>query len=106
MIFIKCKQFPNEPQNISGDVKINIKRMEMEQSLYAQVIKFRGKDLLFDAADKNKNESKFKFQGQSARSQLWFDLNLDWIDMNFSTREPGLYKKLFQSYDDKQDKYT
>ena len=26
---IKCKQFPNEPQNISGDVKINIKRMAM-----------------------------------------------------------------------------
>ena len=37
----------------------------MEQSLYAQIIKFRQKDLKFDAADKNKNESKFKFQGQS-----------------------------------------
>ena len=48
----------------------------MEQSLYAQVIKFWRKDLLFDAADENKTESKFKFQGQSARSQLWFDLNL------------------------------
>ena len=44
--------------------------MAMEKSLYAQVIKLRRKDLLFDAADKNKNESKFKFQGQSARSQL------------------------------------
>ena len=31
----------------------------MEQSLYAQVIKFRRKDLKFDAADKNKNKSKF-----------------------------------------------
>ena len=78
----------------------------MEQSLYAQVIKFLKKDLKFDAADKNKNESKFKFQGQSARSQLWFDLDLDWIDMNFSTREPDFYKKLFQSHDDKQDKDT
>ena len=26
--------------------------------------------------------------------------------MNFSTREPGFYKKLFQSCDDKQDKDT
>ena len=56
----------------------------MEQSLYAQVIMFWRKDLKFDAADKNKNASKFKFQGQSARSQLWFDLDLDWIDINFA----------------------
>ena len=78
----------------------------MEQSLYAQVIRFRRKDLLFDAADKNKTEQKFKFQGQSARSQLWFDLNLDWIEINFSTLEPDFYKKLFQSHDNKQDEDT
>ena len=78
----------------------------MEQSLYTQVIKFRRKDLLFDVADKNNTESKFKFQGQSARSQLWFDLDLHWIDMNFSTREPDFYKKLFQSHDNKQDEDT
>ena len=78
----------------------------MEQSLYAQLIMFRRKDLKFDAADKNKNKSKFKFQGQSARSQLWFDLDLDWIDMNFSTREPDLYKKLFQSNDKEQETNT
>ena len=84
----------------------NIKRMAMEQSLYAQVIMFRRKDLKFDAADKNKNESKFKFQGQSVRSRLWFDLDLDWIGINFSTREPDFYKKLFQSHDNEQDKDT
>ena len=55
-LIIKCKQFPNEPQNISGDVKKNIKRMATEQSLYAQVIKFWRKDLQFDAADKDKTE--------------------------------------------------
>ena len=37
----KCKQCPNVPQTISNYVKNNIKRMEMEQILYAQVIKFR-----------------------------------------------------------------
>ena len=78
----------------------------MEQSLYAQVIMFRRKDLKFDAADENKNEPKFKFQGQSARSQLLFDLDLDWIDIHFSTREPDFYKKLFQSHDNKQDEDT
>ena len=60
----------------------------------------------FDAADKNKNGSKFKFQGQSGRSKLWFDLDLDCIDINFSTREPDFYKKLFQSHDNEQDTDT
>ena len=76
----------------------------MEFFLYSQVIKFWRKELQFYAADKIKTESKFKFQGHSARSQLQFDLDLDWIDINFSTREPDFYKKLFQSHDNKQDK--
>ena len=63
-------------------------------------------DLLFVAAHKNKTEAKFKFQGQSARSQLWFDLDLDWIEINFITREPDFYKKLFQNHDNKQDDIT
>ena len=67
----------------------------MEQSLYAQVVKLRRKDLQFVAADKNRSEAKFKFQGQYARSQIWFDLDLDWIEINFSTREPGFYKEMF-----------
>ena len=80
--------------------------MATEQSLYAQVVKLWRKDLLFYEADKNKTESKFKFQCQSARSKLWFDLYLDWIDIHFSTREPDFYKKLFQSHDNKQDEDT
>ena len=60
----------------------------------------------FDAADKDKNESKFKFQGQSGRSGLWFDIDLDWININFSTREPDFYKKTFQSHDNEQDTDT
>ena len=75
----------------------------MEQGLYAQVVKIRRKDMIFFATDKNKNEAKFKFQGQSTRSQRWFDLDLYWIEVNFSTREPDFYKKLFQSHDDTQD---
>ena len=78
----------------------------MEQILYAQVVKLCSKDLKCFSADRNNNEAIFKFQGQSARSQLWFDLDLDWIEINFSTREPDLYKKLFQSHDDKQDNNT
>ena len=67
--------------------------MTMEQSLYAQFVKLRRKDLKFVAADKNNNEAKFQFQHQYARSQLWCDLGLDCIDINFSTREPDFYKE-------------
>ena len=75
----------------------------MEQSLYAQVVKLCRKDLKFVATDKNKSEAKFKFQGLSERSQQWFELDLDWIEVNFSTREPYLYKIFFQRHDDTQD---
>ena len=68
----------------------------MEQILYAQVFKLRSKDLQFVAADKNKNEA----------SQRWVDLELNWFDINFITREPGFYKKLFQSHDDTQENNT
>ena len=73
--------------------------MATEQALYAQVIMLHREDLKFFATYKEKNETKFKFQGQSARSQRWFDLEFDWIEVNFSTHEPDFYKKLFQSYD-------
>ena len=66
------------------------------------MVKLPRKDLKFIAANKNKNESKFKFQGQSARSQRWFDLDFDCIEVNFSTSEPDLYKT-FQSHDDTQE---
>ena len=80
--------------------------MAMEQGLYAQVIRIRRKDLEFVATDKIKIEAKFKFQGQSARSQRWFDLDLDWIEVNSSTSEPDLYKKLFQRHEHTYDTNT
>ena len=40
----------------------------MEQGLYAQVVMLRQKDLNITEENKNKNEDKFKSQGQSARS--------------------------------------
>ena len=60
----------------------------------------------FISKNKNKNEAKFKFQGQSERSQCWFDLDFDCIEVNFIIREPDLYKKLFQRHYDTQDTNT
>ena len=82
----QCKDNANGSQFIPLEIKNNIKRMSMEQVLYSQVVKLRQNDLEFIAANKNKNEAKFKFQGQSARSQRWFDLDFDWIEVNFSRR--------------------
>ena len=102
--FIKeCMDNSNEACDTPSNVKNNIKRMEMEQGLYAQVIMLRREDLKFVATYKNKNEAKFKLQGKSTRSQRWFDLHFDWIEVNFSTHDPDLYKKYFQSHDNTQD---
>ena len=51
----------------------------MEQVLYAELVMLRRKGLKPISENKNKNEAKFKFQGQSARSQRWFHLDFDWI---------------------------
>ena len=63
----------------------------------------RQKDLNITEANKNKNEAKFKFQGQSVRSQNWSDLDFDWIGEYFSTREHDFYGKIFQRHDETQD---
>ena len=81
-----------------------MEQMAMEQRLYAQVVMISRKDLKFIAENKNINEANFKFQGQSTRSQRWFDLELDCIKVDFSTHEPDLYKKVLHIHDDTQDK--
>ena len=102
----QCKDNANEAQFIPLEVKNNIKRMATEQGLYAQVVKLRQKYLKCIAANKNKNEAKFKFQGLSARSQRWFDIEFHWIWVDFSTRETDFYKKPFQKHDYTQDENT
>ena len=57
-----CKNNSNGPQFISSKVKINIKRMAMEQSLYSQVIRIRRKDLKFIGIDKSKLKLNLTFK--------------------------------------------
>ena len=66
--------------------------MLIEQGLYAQVIMICRKYLKIFESNKSKNEAKSKFQGQSARSKCWFDIDYDWIEVNFSTGEPDFYR--------------
>ena len=64
------------------------------------------KDLKFIAENRNKNEAKFKFLGQSAGSQRWFGLDFYQIEVHFSTHDPDLYRNCFQSHEDTQDTNT
>ena len=65
--------------------------MAIKQGLYAHVVMISRKDFKCIAANKNKCESKSKFRGLSARSQRWFDLGFDWIEVKLSTHEPDFY---------------
>ena len=65
--------------------------MSMEKGFYAKVVMIRREYLKITEANKNKNEAKFKFQGQFERSQRWFDLDFYWIEGYFSTHEPDFY---------------
>ena len=67
-IFKQYNNNANEPHNIPNDVKNNSKRMATEQGLYEKVVVICRKDPNITEENKNKNEDKFKSQGQSARS--------------------------------------
>ena len=43
------------------------------------------------------------FKGQSERSKHCVDLDIEWVEEIFSTREPQFYKSLFQSNIKDQD---
>ena len=56
----------------------------------------------------NENTKKYIFQGHYARSIRWFDLDHEWLEENFRTREPYLYKnriKRIRGEDKKHIKY-
>ena len=41
---------------------------------------------------KKEKTKKYNFQGKSARSRRWFDLDHEWLKENFMTCEPDLYR--------------
>ena len=72
--------------------------MLTEQGLYLQVVMLCRNYLKITEANKNENEAKFKFQGQSARLQRWLDLDFECIEEKFSTLETDFYTKIFQRH--------
>ena len=69
----------------------------MEKGLYSQVVKLHWKGLISTEADKNENEYKFKLQGLSAISHRWFNLDFDWIEVNFDTNKSDFIKETFKN---------
>ena len=58
--------------------------------MYAQVVIIRRRNL-DDIKEKDKTK-KFNFQGQSARTKRWFDIDHECLKEKFMTREPDFYK--------------
>ena len=50
-----------------------------------------------------KPKMKYLFQLQSVILKHWFDLDIELVEENFSTREPQFYKSLFQTNVEVQD---
>ena len=67
----------------------------LEESSYAQVVRIRRKKWCRRKIRKTPKR-KYLFQGKSLISKHWFDLYIEWIEGNFSTRKPQFYKRLFQ----------
>ena len=44
-----------------------------------------------------KTTGKYLFQGQSVILEHWFDVDIKWVEENFSTRELQFYNSLFQT---------
>ena len=69
--------------------------MAMNQGLYKQVVIICRQDVKTQERKNDIKKDKFKFQGQTARSEHLFGRKYDWIEVNFSTREPYFLKRLF-----------
>ena len=51
--------------------------MNLENGLYAQVVMIRRREL-YDKKEKDKTK-EYNFQGKSARTKYWFDLDHEWL---------------------------
>ena len=67
-----------------------LKKIALDQGLYAQVVMILRRE---SDGIKEKDMTKvYNFQGKSARTKLWFNLDREWLKEKFITREPDFYK--------------
>ena len=65
--------------------------MDLKNGLYEQVVMICRRDL--DYKKEKDNTEIYNFQGQSARTKHWFDLDHEWLKEYFMTLEPDIYKR-------------
>ena len=66
--------------------------------MYYQVVIVRHKTKVNKGKNISNSKETYLFQGQSEISKHWFDIDNDWIEDNFMTREPESFKRLLQRY--------
>ena len=67
----------------------------MIQGFYAQVVTIRQKES--ENKKDKENTKKYNFQGKSARSRRWFDLDHEFIEEIFRTSETDFYKNFIKT---------
>ena len=67
----------------------------MEQGLHTQVAMIRRRES--DYIKEKDKTKKYNFQGKSARTKHWFNIDHEWLKENFMTRETYLYLKLYDT---------
>ena len=69
--------------------------MALDNGLYPQVVMVRRREL--DDKKVTYKTKIYNFQGQSARTKHWINLDHEWLKENFMTRELDFYLKLYQT---------
>ena len=86
------KVIKNVPQNIPYEIL----KIALEDVLYLQDVTIRNNTELQEGEILPKTTETYSFKGHSEISKHWFDIDLEWMEDNFMTREPELCKRLFQ----------
>ena len=75
---------------MSSESKAALKKMDLEQGLYAQVVITRRRNLE-DIKEKYKTK-KLTYKDNQQEQKNWFGLDDEWMKEIFMTHEPDFYK--------------
>ena len=93
---VHCKKNPNMPENIPSEIKKKVKTIYLNKTFCSQLVMMECKTEVKRVKQISKSRKTYLFQGHSERSKHWFDLDIDWIEYYFMTREPEFFKRLFR----------
>ena len=95
-ILQKCKDNFNEPQFIPN-ISQEYFKIEILAKVFSQMISIEQISIK-QAKQYSKPEDIYKFEGKSVDNQSWFKLGFHWIEDNFKTKKPELFKRLLHLY--------